>query len=744
MKAGILNNSGFLIPKASLNEEISRKIKRDLNVSPHSTFGNFQVNSFRVYSETKEYFIVPIYYAVNELNITPEEVDFPDKKNINENIKDSLILRDNQKECFDNSFSQTEKNYGGGIIQLETGMGKCLARDTEVIMFDGSLKKVQDLKRGELLMGDDNSPRTTLTMTKGHGKLFSFKNENGDKTIVNKDHILVLKNIFNQPIITNQKTVVWWENNTLQKEKCNCKEEADALAIRVRNSHQLYSEISVGDYLKTSKAFRNTFKAYRACGIEYSQKHIVFNDYTIYLQHGIPEDIKINSVKIRTSFVFYILHSVYIFDEYSGYWKFSDNHKPSLSFENDFFNLSHSLGFKVKSKMVKASICCSYNISPKYHGRGEYFGFTLDNNKRFLFKDYTVSHNTVLSIKLILKSKLKTLIIVNKIELMKQWRNEIEKWIPTAKVGIIQGNKFEVEHCDIVIGMLQTISIKKEITNKMFDFCSMCIIDEVHNVSSEVFSQVMLKVRPNYIYGLTATLERKDRLEKVIKWFVGDSLYDTNKNKQLKQTTDIYSLEYYGKSSVEKTLKDGTAAVSSMLSNIAIDNERSCMITTIIYKLLKEPERNILVVSDRISQLRFLNKKLGNETSGLFIGGMKSEELEISKTKRVLLGTYALVSEGFNHPKLNCLIFATPRSSIIQAIGRIYRKSHENITPVIIDIFDNFSIFKAQHYRRKNIYKKSIKDCCIFTSKMENFGETKTNTEDLTEELSNCCLIDDD
>ena len=83
---------------------------------------------------------------------------------------------------------------------------------------------------------------------------------------------------------------------------------------------------------------------------------------------------------------------------------------------------------------------------------------------------------------------------------------------------------------------------------------------------------------------------------------------------------------------------------------------------------------------------------------------MKSCDMEKSKEKRILLGTYALVNEGFNLPKLNCLLFATPRSSITQAIGRIYRKVHE-IRPIIIDIFDEFSIFKGQYYKRRKIYK---------------------------------------
>lgn len=772
-KQGILNNSGYCLPKALLTKQQIHKIRSELTVSPESTFGNFQVSSFKVYSETKEMFIIPLYYAIESLKIEPEEFDFSDNSFINNSIpEDAIALRENQQQCYSNVLeAYTDQEYGGGIIQLETGMGKCLSKDTEVLMFDGTKRKVQDLSQGDLLMGDDNTPRTILTMTKGQGKMYDIiPANNGPRFTVNKQHILVLKNSIKTPQIFTRKerfNVVWWENNQQTNKLFKTKEEAELHVASI--DHQLYSELSVSDFLKTSRAFRNTFRAYRvATEFPYIETDDFINiDYTKH----IPQNVKINSIKSRTKFIYSVLQDRGTFEDSDDSFKLSFDVEIESEFMNDFLEMNWGIGlytFSYKNKeeylmTVKGNLSVfnglgdfyseksdkdwsMYIVKLKFRERGEYYGFTLDCNRRFLFYDYTVSHNTVLSIKLITKTRLKTLVIVNKIELMKQWSNEIKKWIPQAKIGIIQGSKFDVEDCDIVIGMLQTISLKKEITSENFDFCSMCIIDEVHNVSSEVFSQVMLKVRPRFLYGLTATLERKDKLEKIIRWYIGDTLYDTNKFKQLKQTSNIYALDYYGKSSVEKTLKDGTAAVSSMLSGIADDNYRNDLIIKVISDLINQSnDRNILVASDRISQLKYLNKKLGDDISGLFIGSMKSVDLEKSKEKRVLLGTYALVSEGFNHPKLNCLIFATPRSNITQAVGRIYRKSHTNVTPVIVDICDAFSIFKGQKYRRKKIYKKSIDDCCILSSNLEDFSlnSKKVNFDNEIIEEQCCLLLDD-
>lgn len=322
----------------------------------------------------------------------------------------------------------------------------------------------------------------------------------------------------------------------------------------------------------------------------------------------------------------------------------------------------------------------------------------------------TGSGKTLVSLRTFYETKLTTLIIVNKIELIEQWINEINKWlcIPKEDIGIIQGNVFNVKNKKIVIGMLQTISIKKTIDNTDFNWCDLVFIDEVHNLGSEVFSNLLFKVRPRYIFGLTATVKRKDKLEKVFFYHLGDIIY-SNINTSLKQITNINIYTYKGNSSKELLMYDNhTPKISTMLSNIANDKERNLLLLNIINNIIKDPNRSILLLSDRISQLKFLNNKL-KDYSSLFIGGVK---LDKSNIKQVILATYSIANEGFNYPKLNTLIFGTPRSSITQSIGRIYRKHHD-ITPLIIDIIDDFSIFKGQSYRRRTIYKKHINNPVI-------------------------------
>lgn len=774
-------NEGFCIPKNKLSNQQIHKIKTELRVTPFSNFGNFSVKSFNVYRENSDYFILPIHYVLQNLNLNGYSITFPGSVPLS--ITDTIELRENQKDCFNNCIKEFDKPFGGGIITLSTGQGKCLAPGTKVIMYDGTLKKVEDLKQGELLMGDDNTPRRILTLTKGFHKMYDIIPVKGPKHTVNKAHILVVKNSMKSPEITYRSShgrirsnVIWWEDNKLQNKLFKTEEEALQFKEEITSKHQLYSELNIGDWLKTSRAFRNTFRAYRV-PIDFPEKKVIGDPYefNFKVNENIPYEYKCNTKEKRLELVAGILDKLSQFDkEQNLLYFFMDLEKEN--FIEDFLFICRSVGlysfhYKLQGKykvtiqgnlleipLRKGVILKEFNkkdiekdwsmtvMKVKFKERGEYYGFTLDGNKRFLFYDFTVTHNTVVSLKLIASSKKKTLVIVNKIELLNQWKKEIEKWLPDVKIGIIQGSKFDYEDCDIVLGMLQTITIKENLKAIDFGWVNLCIIDETHNIGSEIFSNIMFKIRPQYIFGLTATLDRKDKLEKIIKWYMGDVLYDgTNKN--LKQSTEVYILKYEGVSSIEKTLRDGTAAVASMLTNISLDKQRNDYIINILNQLVNNDDnRNILVISDRIAQLKYINKNIGNEKSGLFIGSMKSVDLDKSKEKRIVLGTYALVNEGFNLPKLNCLLFATPRSSIVQAIGRIYRKTHD-ITPIIIDVFDNFSIFKGQHYRRRKIYQQSIKDCFIISKELDSkklINEKEYRYQEKNDKLSTVCLLDYD
>ena len=107
----------------------------------------------------------------------------------------------------------------------------------------------------------------------------------------------------------------------------------------------------------------------------------------------------------------------------------------------------------------------------------EYFGFEIDGNRRFVLGDFTVTHNTCLGLNIISRINLKTLIIVHKEFLLRQWIERIEQFLPDARVGRIQAQVIDVEDKDIVICMLQSLSMKKY-PQELFNEYGLTIVDE--------------------------------------------------------------------------------------------------------------------------------------------------------------------------------------------------------------------------------------------------------------------------
>ena len=121
--------------------------------------------------------------------------------------------------------------------------------------------------------------------------------------------------------------------------------------------------------------------------------------------------------------------------------------------------------------------------------QGEYFGFTISGNGRFLLGDFTVTHNTNIALYLACMLQTKTLIIVHKTFLMDQWRERIQQFIPQAQVGMIRGPTAAVEGKDIVIGMLQTLCGERyDVAD--FESFGLTIVDECLPFSQHVLTEL--------------------------------------------------------------------------------------------------------------------------------------------------------------------------------------------------------------------------------------------------------------
>ena len=315
---------------------------------------------------------------------------------------------------------------------------------------------------------------------------------------------------------------------------------------------------------------------------------------------------------------------------------------------------------------------------------------------------------TVLSLNIISHLKKKTFIIVHKEFLMNQWIERIQQFLPKARVGKIQGQIIDIENKDIVIGMLQSLSMK-EYPASLFESFGLTIIDEVHHISSEVFSNSLFKLVTKYMLGLSATMNRKDGTTKVFKMFLGDVIFKGKRDEE--REVVVRAIDYYVNDEEfnhEATDFRGNPAYSTMISKLCEYNRRSEFILTIISDMLIEnPNQQIMILAHNKCLLKYLHDAVKHRniaSVGYYIGGMKEAALKETETKKIVIATYSMAAEALDIKSLTTLIMATPKTDIEQSIGRILREKHSQ--PIVVDIIDSHSIFQNQWKKRRTFYIK--------------------------------------
>jgi superfamily II DNA or RNA helicase len=313
----------------------------------------------------------------------------------------------------------------------------------------------------------------------------------------------------------------------------------------------------------------------------------------------------------------------------------------------------------------------------------------------------------------------KTIILVHKEFLMNQWIERIADFLPSARVGQIQANKLEIEGKDIVIGMIQTL-FSRDCPTGTFDSFGLTIIDEVHHIGSEMFSRTLLKIVTPYILGISATVERKDKLTKVLYMYIGPKIYSEERSAD--DAVTVHGI-YYKTSPVDDEFNEteydfrGQPKYSTMITKLCNYGPRSDFIVRVLADTLamychiseqsSELNGQVMILSHNRSLLTYLYKAIEHRqiaSVGFYVGGMKEKDLKQTEEKQVVLATYSMAAEALDIKTLSILIMATPKKDIEQSVGRILRIKHKN--PIVIDIVDPHSLFQNQWSVRKRFYKK--------------------------------------
>jgi len=324
---------------------------------------------------------------------------------------------------------------------------------------------------------------------------------------------------------------------------------------------------------------------------------------------------------------------------------------------------------------------------------------------------HTGGGKTVCALYIASRLRVPTLVVVHNTFLRDQWIDRIKSFLPNARIGRVQAEVCDVADKDVVIVMLQTLSMK-ELNVDLFKPIGLVIVDECHHIASEVFVQALPKTTSRYMLGLSATPDRKDRLMFAIHWFLGPLLYKSETGDSVDTQVNVEVYEYKNDDPEFNEIvvsSQGMVSVPIMVNKLTACEDRTRWLCGILEDI-SESGRQILVLSDRVQHCQDILAGLSpslQATACILSTAVKADmRAEYCRTKTILIATYTMCREGFDVPSLNTLLMATPRPDIDQIVGRILRveKKGRTVHPLIVDIVD--PQFRRQFGQRNALYKK--------------------------------------
>ena len=162
-------------------------------------------------------------------------------------------LRDYQQRASDAAyryFTDKKAKYNA-VMVLPTG---CHTKGTKILMYDGTLKNVEDICRYDIVIGDDGNPRTVIDTHRGIDKLYKITPIKGDPFTVNGGHILSL-----------------YKTNEGGKYPCECSR---------------IDEISVDEYINKSNNYKHLHKLYKPNFVNFRHLEPLIEPYFLGLYLG--------------------------------------------------------------------------------------------------------------------------------------------------------------------------------------------------------------------------------------------------------------------------------------------------------------------------------------------------------------------------------------------------------------------------------------------------------------------------
>lgn len=325
----------------------------------------------------------------------------------------------------------------------------------------------------------------------------------------------------------------------------------------------------------------------------------------------------------------------------------------------------------------------------------------------------TGSGKTVIALCMIAQRKQPTLVIVHSKQILTQWISRIEQFlgIPPGDVGKIGDGEHRMGDC-IKVALVQTLY---KCSSQVSPHIGYLIVDECHRTPSRTFTVGVSAFDAKFITGLSATPWRRDKMSRLIFWYVGNVLHKIEKD-SIVGTGDVLPAEVVTRETDFQPYSDPTTQYAQMLSELTRDPARNHLIAADVVNEARKGSGICLILSDRkshCSTLQDLLREKGVE-SELLTGDLSDGEREqvvddLNRGRiRVLIATGQLIGEGFDCKELSTLFLTTPISfdgRLLQYLGRVLRPAPGKTKATVYDYVDRFvGPLKAAGAARRRVY----------------------------------------
>lgn len=332
----------------------------------------------------------------------------------------------------------------------------CHLKGTKVLMYDGTIKNVEDIQVGDTLMGDDNTPRIVQELYNGIDQLYKITLSNGDYQVVNSHHPVYFKKYdwnkgkYTESTLTAPELL---KIKNLDKgyyiPKASIRFPYKALAIKpyflglwlgdgdstrldIANKDKEVLDWLSDNYVGTIRDLKQS----KTCKIFHIGKSHVYNrlfsEYNLYNNKHIPTDFKINSPKIQLQVVAGLIDTDGTYNSKKNFFEITQRYDRKHILEDIKFmcesnglrcsltsriatgkkprvlhyrlRISGDLSIiptKIERKIGRATTSyksrknwSDYTFKVESYRKGEYYGFTVDKNNLFVLGDLTITHNT--------------------------------------------------------------------------------------------------------------------------------------------------------------------------------------------------------------------------------------------------------------------------------------------------------------------------------------------------------------